>query len=81
MSDSPDSVLRHAAGQRELKEEFARADKDHDRRIDFAEFAQLMQGLQAEMSHTDLRIGFQEIDSDHDGLIDFGEFADWWRAD
>lgn len=81
MKDSQVSGRRHPAGSRELKEAFVRSDKDRDGRIDFGEFAQLMQGLQAEMSETDLRIGFREIDSNHDGLIDFGEFVDWWQAD
>lgn len=72
---------RHLASERELKEEFVLADRDHDGRIDFEEFASLMQGLDAGMSRTDLRIGFQEIDTDADRLIDFGEFVDWWKAD
>lgn len=81
MTDSNVSALRHPAGTRELKEAFVRTDKDRDGRIDLGEFSQLMQGLQAEMSATDLRIGFREIDLDHDGLIDFGEFVEWWKAD
>lgn len=75
------SARRHLAGCRELKEEFVLADKDRDGRIDFKEFGRLMQGLEAGMSATDLRIGFQEIDTDADALIDFQEFADWWSAD
>lgn len=78
---SESSAYRHPAGTRELKEEFVLADLDRDGRIDFAEFARLMQGLEAEMSGTDLQIGFQEIDTDADGLIDFREFVDWWSAD
>jgi Ca2+-binding EF-hand superfamily protein len=81
MIDSTDSAFRHLAGCRELKEEFVVADKDRDGRIDFDEFARLMQGLEAGMSGTDLRIGFHEIDTDADGLIDLREFADWWSAD
>ena len=50
-------------------------------RFDFDEFAGLMQGLEAGMSSTDLRIGFRAIDTDADGLIDFQEFTDWWSAD
>ena len=81
MIESQSSAPRHLAGCRELKEEFVSADKDRDGRIDFEEFARLMQGLEAGMSSTDLRIGFHEIDTDADGLIDFQEFADWWSAD
>lgn len=75
------SVHRHPASDRELKEEFVQADLDRDGRIDFEEFVRLMQGLEAGMSGTDLRIGFHEIDADADGLVDFCEFADWWRSD
>lgn len=75
------SAGRHLAGSRELKEEFAAADRDGDGRIDFEEFARLMQDLEAGMSTTDLRIGFGEIDTDADGLIDLCEFAEWWSAD
>lgn len=75
------SESRHLAGERELKEEFALADRDHDGRIDFDEFSRLMQGLDPNMSAAELRIGFQEIDTDADQLIDFQEFVDWWRSD
>jgi calmodulin len=81
MTDSNNSSLRHPAGDRELKEEFVLADRDHDGRIDFDEFARLLRGLEADMSDTDLRIGFHEIDTDADGLIDFREFVDWWSSD
>lgn len=81
MTDTTFSSGRHPAGKRELKEEFVLADRDHDGRVDFAEFSRLMQGLEAGMSATDLRIGFHEIDTDGDGLIDFSEFATWWSAD
>ena len=72
---------RHPAGQRELLEEFASADRDNDGRIDFQEFRQLLEGLEAGMSDAEMRIGFKEIDADHDGLIDRREFADWWGSD
>lgn len=81
MSNPDGSALRHLARDRELKEEFVLADRDRDGRIDFDEFARLMQGLEADMSGTDLRIGFREIDTDADGLIDFCEFVDWWSTD
>ncbi|HEY5755591.1 MAG TPA: EF-hand domain-containing protein [Steroidobacter sp.] len=81
MSNPDGLALRHLARDRELKEEFVLADRDRDGRIDFDEFARLMQGLEAEMSGTDLRIGFREIDTDADGLIDLCEFVDWWSTD
>lgn len=72
---------RHPAGERELKEEFAVADRDRDYRLNFDEFTNLLQGLDAEMTAAELRIGFHEIDTDSDGFIDFQEFVDWWTAD
>lgn len=81
MIDPKVSVLRFAADGCELKEEFARADKDGDDRIDFGEFSQLTHGVRPGMSETDLLGNFRRIDLDHDGLIDFGEFLDWSRGD
>jgi Ca2+-binding EF-hand superfamily protein len=72
---------RHPAGSRELLEEFAAADRDNDGRIDYDEFKQLLDGLEAGMSEEEMRIGFREIDTDRDGLIDRREFADWWGED
>lgn len=74
-------VSRHPAGERELKEEFAVADRDRDQRLNYDEFVSLLQGLEAGMSVRELRIGFHEIDTDTDGFIDFQEFVDWWTAD
>jgi calmodulin len=82
MSDSKvSSTTRHLAGQRELKEEFAAADRDHDGRVNFAEFQRLLMGLEAGMSEQELHIGFREVDRNGDGLIDFREFVDWWTSD
>jgi Ca2+-binding EF-hand superfamily protein len=72
---------RHPANSRELLEEFASADRDNDGRIDFQEFRQLLEGLEAGMSEAEMKIGFKEIDADHDGLIDRREFSDWWASD
>ena len=66
----------------DLAEHFAQVDADGDRRIDFAEFSQLVENLaddDEELSQEERRIGFQEIDSDRDGVIDFHEFVAWWR--
>lgn len=75
------STARHPAGRRELKEEFAVADRDGDGRVNFAEFKRLLEGLEAGISDRELHIGFREVDTDADGLIDFKEFVDWWTAD
>jgi Ca2+-binding EF-hand superfamily protein len=72
---------RHPAGIEELRREFALADLDHDNRINFVEFKQLLEGLQAGMSEQDMQIGFQEVDTDRDGLIDREEFIEWWSED
>lgn len=72
---------RHPAKPRELLEEFASADRDDDGRMDLEEFRQLLNGLDADMSDAEIRLGFEEIDTDRDGLIDRREFADWWSSD
>lgn len=80
MNDRTDGN-RRLAGQRELLEEFASADRDNDGRIDFHEFRQLLEGIEAGMSEAEMKIGFEEIDADRDGLIDRREFAEWWASD
>ena len=70
---SPADALRH-----ELRENFAAVDSDADGSVDFGEFSDLMENLEAEMSAEELRIGFDEIDADHDGRVDFREFVAWW---
>lgn len=77
--DTP--ITRHPSGPRELLEEFAVADRNDDGRVNYAEFKQLLEGLDAGMSEEEMRIGFEEVDSDRDGLIDRREFAEWWSAD
>lgn len=72
---------RHLADERELKEEFAVADQDRDHRLNFTEFTNLLEGLDAGMSVSELHLGFHEVDADADGFIDFREFVDWWLAD
>jgi calmodulin len=72
---------RHPAHDRELLEEFAVADRNGDGRINFAEFKQLLEALEAGMSAAELKIGFAEVDTDRDGLIDRREFAEWWSSD
>jgi calmodulin len=63
----------------DLAEHFSQVDLDGDRRIDFGEFARLMQDLDEGIEREAIRIGFHEIDTDRDGAIDFHEFVQWWR--
>jgi Ca2+-binding EF-hand superfamily protein len=72
---------RHPAAERELLEEFAVADRDNDGRVNFAEFKQLLDGLESGLSEAEMRIGFEEVDTDRDGFIDRREFFEWWSAD
>jgi calmodulin len=74
-------LTRHPASERELLEEFAVADRDNDGRVNFAEFKQLLDGLESGLSEAEMRIGFEEVDTDRDGFIDRREFFEWWSAD
>ena len=69
------------AERAELHADFAFNDRDHDGRITFDEFADLLGNLNAGMSPAETRIGFHEIDTDHDQVIDFDEFVAWWTSD
>lgn len=72
---------RHAPDTGELQKEFTLVDRDHDGYVNFEEFTQLLVGLDADMTQTDMRIGFREVDANCDGLIDCQEFIDWWSND
>jgi calcium-binding protein CML len=77
----PETISRHSAGRREIRQEFILADQNRDRRINFQEFAGLLRGLEAGMSDEEMKIGFREVDTDGDGFIDLREFSEWWSAD
>ncbi len=62
----------------ELREDFEAFDRDGNGSIDFGEFEELLDGLGAQMSRPEARIGFHEIDTDADGQITFSEFVEWW---
>jgi Ca2+-binding EF-hand superfamily protein len=64
----------------ELLEDFEAFDDDQDGLLEFAEFAEFMDGLGADMTGEEYRIGFAEIDSNRDGRIQFGEFFAWWTS-
>jgi len=65
----------------ELREDFDQFDNDGDGLLEFDEFLEFMDGLGADMSNEECRIGFAEIDTDRDGVIEFDEFIEWWRSD
>ena len=64
----------------ELRDDFESCDEDGDGAIQFGEFVKFMDGLGADMSGEDCRVGFAEIDSNRDGRIEFQEFLDWWTS-
>lgn len=72
---------RHAPDIGELEREFILVDRNHDGHINLEEFERLLEGLDAGMTHADIRIGFREVDTNCDGLIDCQEFIDWWSND
>jgi Ca2+-binding EF-hand superfamily protein len=65
----------------EIVELFELNDNDGNGDIDFAEFAALSCGLDADLSHDALAIGFAEIDTNKDGRVDLAEFLNWWLDD
>lgn len=71
--ESPDADDRTG-----LREDFAHFDRNHDGRMEFGEFVQFLEALDAGLSRRELQIGFAEIDADRDGSIGFEEFHAWW---
>jgi len=63
----------------ELHEAFNHFDADGNGRIDKKEFAQLMLGLDDQITDEEIEIGFSIIDRDGNGTIDFEEFETWWE--
>ena len=76
-----DSEPRFSATPAELRREFKRVDRDVDGSISYAEFKELLTGLDAQMSEEELQLGFHEVATDRDGKIDLQEFSDWWVTD
>ena len=74
-------AYRHTADVGELQKEFIVVDRDRDGLVDFDEFKELLNGLEAGMSEEEMQIGFRELDTNRDGLIDCQEFIDWWSSD
>lgn len=74
--------MTHTARElQELVAHFAHCDRNHDQRIDFAEFVELLRNLEADMSSEEMRLGFELIDRNGNGSISFAEFRDWWLED
>lgn len=71
MPPTPDEIA-------ELRESFTYNDPNGDGKIDFREFRNMLNDLEAGVSADEARIGFEEIDTDNDGAIEFEEFIDWW---
>jgi calmodulin len=63
---------------RDLTESFDYNDADDDGLIEFHEFVNMLEALEAGVTAEEARIGFNEVDSDDDGAIDFDEFVEWW---
>lgn len=64
----------------ELQEDFEYFDSNQDGLLEFPEFVEFLDGLGADMTNEECRIGFEDIDSNRDGLIQFGEFFAWWTS-
>lgn len=64
----------------DLQEQFAECDANGDGRIDFTEFAELLENLGSTVPPEKQRGHFDAIDLDRDGAIDRNEFLQWWRG-
>jgi len=64
----------------ELRESFNYNDLDDDGSIEFDEFVNMLNNLEAQISRDEARIGFRAIDTNNDGVIGLDEFIEWWRA-
>ena len=62
----------------EIRENFDHVDRDGDGKIDFGEFSELMDALDADLTAEQARLGFDSLDVDHNRQLDFNEFIAWW---
>jgi Ca2+-binding EF-hand superfamily protein len=65
----------------ELRREFALVDRNRDGLIDYFEFKDLLDGLEAQMTEHEMHRGLAEVDANRDGFIDCEEFLEWWLTD
>ena len=62
----------------ELRQNFDYFDTNNDGKIELAEFASLLNALDATAPGEDPAIGFQAIDTDSSGVVEFDEFEAWF---
>lgn len=62
----------------EIREIFGHFDKDSNGTIDAAEFATLIETLDAGMEPDQIAIGLSIVDADGNGTVEFDEFITWW---
>ena len=70
MSERDTESYRHTADLEELQQDFARVDRNGDGHVNYEEFKELLEGLEAGMTEEEMQIGFRELDTNRDGLID-----------
>jgi Ca2+-binding EF-hand superfamily protein len=63
-----------------LREDYEYYDRNKDGLMEYGEFVNFLNALNAGMSEQECRIGFTEVDTDKDGVIDLEEFLDWWGS-
>ena len=62
----------------ELRQNFDHFDTNNDGKIELAEFAKLLEALDAAEPGEDLTMGFSAIDTDSSGVVEFDEFETWF---
>jgi Ca2+-binding EF-hand superfamily protein len=62
----------------ELRQNFDNVDGNGDGWIVTAEFVELLQSLDEELSRDECLLAFEATDDDGDGKISYEEFMGWW---
>jgi Ca2+-binding EF-hand superfamily protein len=65
----------------ELRQNFDNIDGNGDGWIVTAEFVQLLQSLDEDLSRDECLLAFEATDGDGDGKISFEEFMGWWTGE